>query len=120
MDRLFRSPNERAEQAMLSEISIDAPWALIERFSTLVRESGSEDERVAAKYIGEQLTKFGVPHEMHEPTLFLSIPRKASIEAGGRTLRAKTPSMWRPPLRAMRRCFSTTSPDKMSTCAARL
>jgi N-acetylated-alpha-linked acidic dipeptidase len=96
MDRLYRSPNPQAEQAMLDEISIDAPWALIERFSTLVRESGSEDERTAARYISDRLSEWGVPHEMHEPTLFLSIPRNASVEASGRTLRAKTPSMSRP------------------------
>jgi hypothetical protein len=95
MDPLYRSPDSHAEQIMLDEISIEAPWVLIERFAMLVRESGSEDERTAARYIGERLREWGVPHEMFEPTLFLSIPRRASVEAHGRTVRAKTPAFSR-------------------------
>lgn len=71
---------------------MDVPWALIERFTTLVRESGSEDEREAARYVTAQLAEFGVPHQVYEPELFLSVPVSASLEAGGRQIRAKTPS----------------------------
>ena len=60
MDGLFQSPDPTAEQAMLDEISITAPWALIERFTTLVRESGSQDERTAARYIADRLSEWGV------------------------------------------------------------
>lgn len=80
------------EEALLQDAGIDVPWALIERFATLVRESGSEDEREAARYVAAQLAEFGVPHQVYEPELFLSVPVSASLEAGGRQIRAKTPS----------------------------
>ncbi|HEY65166.1 MAG TPA: M28 family peptidase, partial [Caldilineae bacterium] len=94
MERIYEAFDRAAEAAMLADASIDAAWALIERFSTLVRESGSEDERKAAQYISEQLSNWGVPHTVYEPELYLSVPRSASVEvaAQGRTLRAKTPS----------------------------
>lgn len=95
MTTLYASPNTAAEQAMLDEISIQEPWALIERYTTLVRESGSQDERVAAEYIADRLKALGVPVTMHEPTIFLSVPRSASVTVGERTLRAKTPAMSR-------------------------
>lgn len=96
MERLYRAPDGAIEQALLDEISIDEPWALIERFTTLVRESGSQDERIAAEYISERLSAYGIPHTLHEPTLFLSIPRAASVSVGSQTLHAKTPAMSRP------------------------
>jgi len=82
------------EQRLLDEISIEEPWALIERFSTLVRESGSEDERTAAQYIADRLQALGVPHTVYQPELYLSVPRSASvtIEGGSRTIQAKAPS----------------------------
>src|SRR5439155_22305580 len=69
--------------------------ALIHRFSTLVRESGSEDEWTAAREIAGRLATWGVPHTVHEPLLYLSVPERASLEVLSpqpRTLRAKTPS----------------------------
>ncbi len=96
MTSLYQSPDAATEAALLEEISLDAPWALIERYTTLVRESGSQDERVAAEYISDRLSAWGVPHTVHEPTLFLSIPREASVTAGERRIRAKTPAMARP------------------------
>ncbi|NOZ27075.1 MAG: M28 family peptidase [Chloroflexi bacterium] len=92
MKRIYEALDRSAEAAMLADLSIDAPWALIERFSTLVRESGSEDERIAAQYISDQLSRWGVPHTVYEPELYLSVPRSASVEAQGRTLRAKSPA----------------------------
>ncbi|MDX1664667.1 MAG: hypothetical protein R3272_12805, partial [Candidatus Promineifilaceae bacterium] len=92
MQTLYRPDNLTLEEALLDELSPDAPWALVERFATLVRESGSEDEREAARYISEQLEAFGVPHHVYEPELFLSVPVSASVEAAGRRLRAKPPA----------------------------
>lgn len=89
---LNRAATPVVEQALLQEISLDEPWALIERFTTLVRESGSEDEREAARYVTARLAEFGVPHQVFEPDLFLSVPVSASLESGGRQIRAKTPS----------------------------
>ncbi|MDR7555438.1 MAG: M28 family peptidase [Armatimonadota bacterium] len=88
--------NDVDEQALLTEVSLDEPWALVERFTTLVRESGTPDERAAFDYISGRLAQFGVPHVVHTPTLFISLPRGARLEVLAperRTLVAKTPSM---------------------------
>jgi N-acetylated-alpha-linked acidic dipeptidase len=86
----------KSEGLLREEASIDEAWGLIERFSTLVRESGSEDEWTAAAYISSRLDALGVRHELHDPELFLSIPKRArlSVQAGGETreLKAKTPA----------------------------
>jgi len=86
---------DRVEGVLLEEISIEEPWALIERFSTLVRESGSSDEATAADYIAGRLQALGVPHTVHRPDLYLSVPRSAQVVVGGaqpRELRAKPTS----------------------------
>ena len=84
------------EEELRAAVSLDEPWALIERFSTLVRESGSEDEWTAARYIAERLAAHGIQHTVYEPELFLSIPKGArlvvSADGERRELRAKTPS----------------------------
>ncbi len=72
--------------------SFELGWSLIERFSILVRESGSLDERTAARFITSRLKMFGIPYEMHEPELYLSIPRDASVKAGDLRFKAKPPS----------------------------
>lgn len=92
MQSLYRPVTPTVEEALLEELSPDAPWALVERFSRLVRESGSEDEREAARYIAGQLDAFGIPYRVYEPELFLSVPVSASVEVAGRRLRAKTPA----------------------------
>lgn len=80
------------EPDLLRAVSFDAGWSLLERFSTLVRESGSDDEHVAAEYIAAELSRMGVPFEMHEPDLYLSLPRESSVEWSGGSIRAKPPS----------------------------
>lgn len=96
MSVLTRWSDTKLENSIKEEASTDEAWKLIERFSTLVRESGSKDEWTAAEYIAERLDALGVRHEIHEPELFLSIPKRArlSVEADGETreLKAKTPS----------------------------
>lgn len=84
------------EGVVTSAVSLDAPWALVEKFSTLVRDSGGKAERRAVDYIMKQLSKWGVPHALHEPELLISIPKKARLEVitpEARALTAKTPSM---------------------------
>lgn len=76
--------------------SFELGWSLIERFSILVRESGSLDERTAARFITSRLKMLGIPYEMHEPELYLSIPRGASVRAGDLRFEAKPPSFSRP------------------------
>ena len=76
----------------MESLAPDEPWSLIERYTTLVRESSSDDERTAFNYIAERLSALGVPHTMHMPELFLSVPVSASLVADGVTYRAKTPA----------------------------
>jgi len=93
----MRSPPRAGavEAELLADVSVDLGWALIERFATLVRESGSAAELAAADYIASHLARLKIPHEVHEPTLYLSLPRSGSVELsgpGGTTLQGKPPS----------------------------
>jgi N-acetylated-alpha-linked acidic dipeptidase len=84
------------EREILESITLDAPWAAVERFSTLVRLSGSAPEREAVDYLMERLRAWGVPHQLHEPTCFISIPLQATLRVaapGGKAFRAKTVAM---------------------------
>lgn len=80
------------ESALLEDASFDAGWSLLERFSTLVRESGSEDEHRAADYIAAELAHMGVDHEVYEPELYLSLPRESWVELEGDRIDGKPPS----------------------------
>jgi hypothetical protein len=87
--------DESAEQAILADISIDEPWALLEEFSQLTRLSGSEDEARAAAYIAGKLSEWGVPHTVHHPTTLISLPGPATLRTlgdSGRDYRVKTTS----------------------------
>ena len=84
------------EQELLASVSLDAPWATVERFATLVRLSGSPEERQAVDYLIDRLQSWGVPYELHEPTCFISIPLEATVridEPEGKAFRAKTVAM---------------------------
>lgn len=92
MEALYRPVKPELEEQLLHDLSPEVPWALVKRFSTLVRESSSDDEREAAQYIADRLRELGVPHHVYEPELFLSVPISASVEVEGQQIRAKTPS----------------------------
>ncbi len=80
-----------SEQAFLSEVSTEAPWALIEDFARMPRWR-PEDVNRAADHLAERLRTLDLPVEMYAPEVYLSIPIDASVEAGGETFRAKPPS----------------------------
>jgi hypothetical protein len=92
------SPATDFERYLLERVDFERGWGLIERFTTLVRESGAPDEHEAAEYIAAQLAALGIEHEVHEPTLYLSLPRDSWVEMDGERIRAKPPS------------FSTSTP----------
>lgn len=83
------------EQALLDELRVDDAWQLVERFTTLVRESGTDAELEAVGEITRRLTGWGVSFTVHRPELLISLPRDASLTVAGVTYRAKTPSMAR-------------------------
>jgi hypothetical protein len=96
------------EKALLADASVEEGWKLIQRFAALNRESGSRDEHAAADYIAGRLRHFGVPFEMHQPDLYLSLPRSASVVLGatGTVLPGKPPA------------FAATSPADGITAPA--
>src|SRR5574341_1926664 len=82
-----------AEAKLLADVSVNRGWALIERFADLNRESGGADEFAAADYVISQLQRLRIPHDVHEPRLYLPLPRSASVELpGGITLKGKPPA----------------------------
>ena len=80
-----------AETALLDQVTIDEPWALVESFSTYKREHPDDVNRGMEEVIS-RLGKHGVEVKVHEPDLFLSLPGEARIEANGVTYRAKPPA----------------------------
>lgn len=84
--------NTSLVETLLGEVSFDLGWSLIQRFSILVRESGSMDERAAAHFIASRLEALEIPHDVYEPELYLSIPRGASVKMAGEDFIAKPPS----------------------------
>ena len=85
-------PISSDEQTLLDSISDEKPWALVERFSAQPRWR-PEDVNAGADIIAEFASHLGLPVEMHEPTVFLSVPHGASVDIGGQTFRAKPPAL---------------------------
>jgi N-acetylated-alpha-linked acidic dipeptidase len=79
------------ERAILDSVSLDEPWALVESFATYKREHPGDVNRGMDEVV-ERLRKHGVEVTVHEPELYLSLPGKARVEAGGKTFRAKPPA----------------------------
>lgn len=85
--------DQELESAVLADVSLDAPWALVERFSSIVRLSGSDEEAEAARYITDQLSEWGIEHTVHHPTCLISIPGPATLRTlgiDGRNFTVKT------------------------------
>ena len=96
--KLFK--DEVLERTAREAIRLDESKALLDRFVTLVRESGTPDEETAGRYIADRLTALGVPFTLHEPEIFLSNPVRAELgvtPSGGalRQLHARPPAMAR-------------------------
>lgn len=79
------------EAAILADLGIDEPWALVESFATYKREHPRDVNR-GMDEVAERLRAHGVEVTVHEPSLYLSLPGAARVEAGGRTFRAKPPA----------------------------
>ncbi len=87
--------DEATERRILDDIDLDEPWALLERFSQLVRLSGSQEEEQAVEYITGKLSGWGVPYVVHHPTCLISLPGPATLRAvgqNGKSFTVKTSS----------------------------
>jgi N-acetylated-alpha-linked acidic dipeptidase len=80
-----------AERRFVDAVDLHMPWALVETFATMPRWMPDDVNR-GADVIIERLRGAGVPVEVHEPEICLSVPISASVSAGGVTYRAKPPS----------------------------
>jgi N-acetylated-alpha-linked acidic dipeptidase len=89
----FASFKVDGEERVGAAVRIDEAWELVEKFSHLVRESGTGDEALAVEYIAGRLSEWGIHHTLHHPELLISLPRRASLKVGQSTYKAKTPSM---------------------------
>jgi hypothetical protein len=83
------------EREVVESVRIDDAWALVEEYASLVRESGTDEEREAVRRITTRLDAWNVPYTLHEPELLISLPRGAALTVGGEDYFAKTPSMAR-------------------------
>ncbi len=79
------------DRTVTNDISIEAPWSLIETFATQPREKPDDANR-GAEIIAERLRGLGVPVTVHEPDLYLSLPIHAEVRAGGAVFAAKPPA----------------------------
>ncbi len=84
-------PMSEAERRFVDEVTIDLPWGLVEHFSGMPRWR-PEDVNRGMDALVERLRGEGIPVEVHQPEIYLSIPYAASVSAGGITYRAKPPS----------------------------
>ena len=76
---------------MLNEVSLDAPWELVEAFSKQPRWQ-PKDVNEGADMIVKRLKAHGVPVTVLEPEIYLSVPFEASVKVGRKTMRAKPPA----------------------------
>ena len=67
------------ERAAHAAIDLTEARALLNRFATLTRESGSADERAAGEYIASRLRALGIDVRLHDPELYLSVPERSEL-----------------------------------------
>lgn len=83
------------EKQILNSVDKEIPQAVLEKFSKMVRESGSEEERRSAEYLSKYLTQWDIQHTVHTPELYLSLPRSAELKVKTpeqKEFTAKTPA----------------------------
>ncbi len=80
-----------AETAILDQVDMEEPWGLIESFATFKREHPDDVNRGMDEVV-TRLARHGVPTKVHQPSLYLSLPGQARVEANGTTFRAKPPA----------------------------
>ena len=79
------------ETALLSDVTLDEPWGLVESFSNFKREHPNDVDRGMDEVVS-RLRGHGVEVKVHQPNLYLSLPGLARVEANGKTFRAKPPA----------------------------
>lgn len=85
----------KTHKDMLKDVSLDAPWELVELFARTPRWK-PKDVNKSADMIVARLKQHNVPVTVHEPEIYLSVPFEASVTVGKTTMRAKPPAYSRP------------------------
>ena len=110
--------DEALEATAREAIRLDESKALLEKFVTLVRESGTPDEEVAGHYIVDRLKALGVPVTLHTPELYISNPVRAelTLDCGAAAGSAARPSRARPPAMARSTGDAASRSERSATC----
>lgn len=85
----------KVENELISKLNLDIPRKVLSKFETLIRESSSEDEKVAFEFLSQLLDEVGIPYTMHHPKIYLSVPKTAKVHLTVPQqieFRAKTPA----------------------------
>ena len=78
-------------KSMIADISADAPWELVEVFAKFPRWK-PEDVNASCDLMVERLARHGVPVEVHDADLYLSVPYGSQVIAGNQVFNAKSPA----------------------------
>ncbi|MDI3341645.1 MAG: hypothetical protein QJR03_14065, partial [Sphaerobacter sp.] len=71
------------ERMLREEVSAEQLQAHLEVFSRLFRDSGTEDEQRAARYIADRMAEYGVATEILEFDGYISWPRQGTLTIVG-------------------------------------
>ena len=83
------------EAALIASATLDEAWPMVEHFSTIRRESAAEGNRAISAVV-ERLRASGVPVTVHEPSLYLTVPKFGYVEADGKRLHLRPAPMTLP------------------------
>ena len=83
------------EAALIASATLDEAWPMVEYFSTIRRESAAEGNRAISAVV-DRLRANGVPVTVHEPNLYLTVPKFGYVEAEGRRLHLRPAPMTLP------------------------
>ncbi|RMA59970.1 peptidase M28-like protein [Acidovorax sp. 100] len=80
------------ETDLLARVRSDAAWQLVETYSHTRRELPDEFERGAA-ILAERLDALGLPVRQDRPSLYLGVPRSATIQCNGKSYATKATAL---------------------------
>ena len=80
------------EANLIAGATLDDAWPIVEAFSQIRREHPDDGNR-AISLVVERLRRHGIPVTVHEPNLYLTLPKAGYLEADGRRLHARPAPM---------------------------
>ena len=80
------------DENLIAGATLDDAWPIVEAFSKIRREHPDDGNR-AISLVVDRLRAHGVPVTVHEPMLYLTVPKLGYVEADGRKLHARPAPM---------------------------